>query len=255
MRRKLALLLGVLALFAVAGGIAGGAVAFGGSAQSDQRASTAGQDNRGTRQRGDRTAQSSPGATRRPQPPLLAVIGASFSAGVGAGRHSDAWPEDLARIMHWRLAVSADPGAGYVNPGSHHRGPFSRLAARLNLARLDPGTVIIQGGHDDIGLPLPLIRQRVASLIATVRREAPRARIAVLTVFPRGNDPTGAAWATDQAIVSAARHADPAIEVFDPLAGHWHFPRIGDHLHPTPAGHLWIAERLAAGLRGRQALA
>lgn len=183
------------------------------------------------------------------------MTGASFSAGVGAGRPSLAWPADLARLEHWRLAVSADPGAGYVNPGEGHRGPFSRLAARLHLARIHPQAIIIQGGHDDIGRPLPLIRQRVESLIATIRREAPSARLAVLTVFPRGNHPRPVVWATDQAIVSAARHADPHILVFDPLAGHWHFSRIGDHLHPTSAGHLWIAERLAAGLRGHQVAA
>ena len=135
--------------------------------------------------------------------------------------------------MHWRLIVNADPGAGYLNPGAGDRGPFSRLAARLDLARAHPQTVIIQGGHDDIGRRLPLIRTRVRGLIAAIRRAAPSARLVLLTVFPRGNDPSAAVWATDQAIVNAARQADPAVLIFDPLAGHWHFPRIGDHLHPT----------------------
>jgi hypothetical protein len=70
----------------------------------------------------------------------------------------------------------------------------------------------------------------------------------VLTVFPRGV-PTPATRATDQAIVAAARYADPAIIVFDPITSRWQFPRIGDHLHPTPAGHEWIANQLAGGLR------
>ena len=186
--------------------------------------------------------------SKAPSRPLLAVVGASFAAGVGAGQPDHAWPQDLARLMHWRLAVRADPGAGYVNPGAGHRGPFARLAAHLHLARLHPSTVIIQGGHDDIGCPLPLIRARVEGLVATIHREAPQARLAVLTVFPRGK-PTPAAVATDQAIVTAARRADPAVEVFDPIASHWHFPRIGDHLHPTPAGHEWIAHHLADGFR------
>ena len=133
------MLLGVLALFTVAGGIAVGAVASGGSAQPDQRPGLAAQENRGVRQRsdrGDRAGQApgagqpsaagrssgvgqAPGTGQRggTARPLLAVVGASFSAGAGAGHPSDAWPEDLARIMHWRLIVSADPGAGYVNPG------------------------------------------------------------------------------------------------------------------------------------------
>jgi acyl-CoA thioesterase I len=231
-RRKLALAAGVLALVAVSGGAAGAAVTLSGPASSGQQPAHA-------------VAVGSPAPAQRP---LLAVVGASFSAGVGAGRPDQAWPEDLARIMHWRLALSADPGAGYVNPGAGRRGPFARLAGRLHLARTDPGTIIIQGGHDDIGRPLPLIRARVESLIASVHRACPRSRLAVLTVFPRGV-PTPATKATDQAIVAAARQADPAIIVFDPITSHWQFPRIGDHLHPTPAGHEWIANQLAGGLR------
>jgi acyl-CoA thioesterase-1 len=244
------LVLGALVLAAVAGGIAGSIAAFGGSATPAQHPGADRQESRSIRQRNDRADQP-PAHPARPHRPVLAVVGASFAAGVGAGNRHNAWPEDLARILHGRVAVSADPGAGYVNPGAGHRGPFSRLAARLNLARLDPGVVIIQGGHDDIGRPLTLIRERVESLVAAIRREVPHARLAVLTVFARGNRLSRAAWATDQTIVAAARHADPPVLVFDPLAGRWHFPRIGDHLHPTAAGHRWIAERLAAGLRER----
>jgi lysophospholipase L1-like esterase len=197
---------------------------------------------------GQQVTVAAPRHAQTGQRPLLAVVGASFSAGVGAGPRDHAWPEDLARMMGWRLAVSADPGAGYVNPGAGHRGPFDQLAARLHLAHLDPGVVIIQGGHDDIGRPLPLIRSRVESLISTIHHQDPHCRLAVLSVFPRGR-PSSAALATDQAIVAAARRADPAVLVFDPIASHWQFPRIGDHLHPTPAGHEWIARHLAAGLR------
>jgi acyl-CoA thioesterase I len=228
-RRKLALAGGVLALVTASGGAAAAAVTL--STPSGPQAAHA----------------ATVSAPAHPQKPLLAVVGASFSAGVGAGQPDRAWPEDLARIMHWRLALSADPGAGYLNPGAGDRGPFARLAARLHLARIDPDTIIIQGGHDDIGRPLPLIRTQVESLIATIHRECPRSRLAVLTVFPRGK-PNAATVATDQTIVAAARQADPAILVFDPITSHWQFPRIGDQLHPTPAGHEWIAHRLARGL-------
>ncbi len=248
-RRKL-LLTGLALVLCAAGGTAGAAAAFGGPASAP--AAAAASQRSGAHGRESRTLPGRPrypahtGGTARP---LLAVIGASIAAGVGAGHRRDGWPEDLARMMGWRLVVSADPGAGYVHPGAGHRGPFSRLAARLHLARLHPSVVIIQGGHDDIGKPLPLLGERVHSLVATVRRADPRARLALLTVFPRGNHPPRADWATDETIVSAARRADPSVVIFDPLAGHWHFPRISDRLHPTPAGHLWIADRLAAGLR------
>lgn len=180
--------------------------------------------------------------------PLLVVVGASFSAGVGAGGHRHAWPQDLARILRWHAVVSADPGAGYVNPGAGERGPFSRLAFRLDLARLDPQVLIIQGGHDDIGRPLPLIRDRVETLVATIHRESPHTRIAILSVFTRGWHPSPQARATDRTVVTAARHADPSVLVFDPLRGRWRFPRVRDRLHPSAAGQSWIAQRLAVGL-------
>lgn len=188
---------------------------------------------------------------RRSSPPLIAVVGASFSAGVGAGNRQDAWPQDLARILHWRVVVSADRGAGFVNPGAGRRGPLSRLASRLDLVRLDPKVIMIQGGHDDIGQPLPLIRNRVTSLVTALHREAPQSRLVVLSVFARGQRPSRAARATDRTIITAARAADRAVVVFDPLAGRWYFPRASDRLHPTAAGHRWIARRLAAGLGER----
>jgi lysophospholipase L1-like esterase len=183
--------------------------------------------------------------------PLLAVVGASFSAGVGAGSRQRAWPRDLARILRCRVLVSADLGAGYVSAGVGDRGPFSRLVSRLDLVRLDPSVLIIQGGHDDVGQPLSLIRRRVESLVAELRRNVPQTRLAILTVFTRGRRPSSAALATDRTIITAARHADPAVVVFDPLAGHWHFPRGADRLHPSAAGHRWIARRLAVALSMR----
>lgn len=186
----------------------------------------------------------------RPVRPVLAVVGASFAAGVGAGHHAAGWPEDLAGMLHWGLRVSADPGAGYVSSGVGGRGPFAQLTRRLGLARLDPAVVLVQGGHNDLGEPLPLVRQRVESLVLAIRRESPRARVGVVTVFWTGPRPSSAAMALDRAIVDAARRADQGVMVFDPLAERWRYPRVGDHLHPSAAGHRWIAARLVAGLRG-----
>jgi lysophospholipase L1-like esterase len=100
---------------------------------------------------------------------------------------------------------------------------------------------------------LPLIRDRVEDLVTELYREAPHALLIVLSVFVRGKQPSAAAAATDRTIVAAARRTDPGVIVVDPLAEHWHFPRTSDHLHPTAAGHRWIARRLAVVLRERLA--
>lgn len=208
----------------------------------------------GLRAAGDPPAHAVAAAAPLPTPPgrprpLLAVVGASFSAAVGADSPGNAWPEVLARTLGWRLVVSADPGAGYVNPGLGHRGPFARLAANLDLRRLSPSVVIVQGGHDDIGEPPGLVSERVTQLIQQVRTASPRSKVDILSVFSTGDRPSPAAVATDTAIVTAARRADPEITVFDPLTGHWRFPRVRDRLHPSPAGHRWIADQLIHTMR------
>jgi lysophospholipase L1-like esterase len=185
---------------------------------------------------------------RRAQRPLLAVIGASFSVGVGAGSRQDSWAYRLARQQGWRIVVSADPGAGFVNTGSHHLGPLSRLANRLDLARLAPAVVIVQGGHNDVGRSEALVAARVRELVAGLRHAAPRARLAIISVFSNRRGPSRAARALNRVIVQAARTADPSVLVIDPLTEHWSFPRLADGLHPSAAGHSWIATRLAQEL-------
>jgi lysophospholipase L1-like esterase len=183
-----------------------------------------------------------------PNAPTLAVVGASFSAGVGAGSVQQSWPADLGRLIGWQVVVSADPGAGFVSKGNHGRGPFERLASQLDLQRLQPKLVIVQGGHDDIGQPTAVIAVRVRRLIDGIHQQAPGARIAVLSVFGDQQGPSPAALRTDETVVAAARQADPSVLIFDPLAGRWQFPRAHDHLHPTAAGHQDIAADVAKGL-------
>jgi lysophospholipase L1-like esterase len=241
MRRRVVLAAGALIVLA----LVGAAVARSGSFSSPQDPGTSAI----VRFSGPRQ---SAGAGRR-APSLLAVVGASFSAGVGAGNRRDAWPADLGRRLGWRVVVDADRDAGFVNRGNGDRGPFYRLVSQLDLRRLHPAAIVIQGGHDDIGRPLPLIRDRVEGLVTEVHRQAPHALLIILSVFVAGRRPSTAAVATDRTTVSAARRTDPGVVVVDPLAEHWRFPRTGDHLHPTLAGHRWIARRLAVVLRERLA--
>jgi lysophospholipase L1-like esterase len=178
----------------------------------------------------------------------VAIVGASFTAGVGPGDPDRAWAVLLARMEHWDAVIYGDPGAGYVRPGVGHQGPVAAELARVGLRALQPALVIVQAGHNDIGEPLQLERLRVAQAIALIRAEAPRARIALLTVFP-GKSHEARVYETDQAIVTAARAADPGVIIMDPLTGRWAFPRVRDALHPTADGDAQIALKVAEILR------
>ena len=185
---------------------------------------------------------------RAPAPgvPRLAIVGASFTAGVGSGPDRS-WAVVLARHLGWDAVVDGVPGAGYVRAGAGRpgsRGPVAAEIARAGLRVLQPSLVIVQAGHDDIGVPPALERRRVEQVVGVIRAEAPRAKIVLLTVFP-GRSHRGASR-TDRAIVAAARAADPAVIILDPLAAGWRYAHVRDGLHPTAAGSAWIAGRVAA---------
>jgi lysophospholipase L1-like esterase len=184
--------------------------------------------------------------------PRVAIVGASFTAGTGPGRAGESWAVLLARLLHWDAVVYGVPGAGYVHPGAGPRGPVDVLLRRIGLGTLAPALVIVQAGHDDIGVPPQLERDRVTQAIALIRAEAPQARIALVTVFA-GRKRTAAAYQTDQVIVAAAQAADPGLIIMDPLVQGWTFPRTRDGLHPTAAGDAWIA-RQVAGLLSQQGI-
>jgi len=176
--------------------------------------------------------------------PRVAIVGASITAGVGPGNPDSSWAVRLARMEHWDAVIYGDPGAGYIRRGVLRQGPVAAELARVGLRALRPALVIVQAGHNDIGEPLQLERQRVAAAIALIQAEAPQARIALLTVFP-GKSHAARVYQTDQAIVTAALAADPGVVIMDPLTGRWVFPRVRGGLHPTAGGDVQIELKVA----------
>src|SRR5260370_1353611 len=90
----------------------------------------------------------------------LAIVGAWFTAGVGPGNTGKSWAAGLARRLHWDAVIYGDPGAGYVRAGVGRMGPVAAEIARLDLRAPAPALVIVQAGHDDIGVPLRLEQRR-----------------------------------------------------------------------------------------------
>jgi len=192
-------------------------------------------------------------STCEQRPERVVIVGASFTAGVGPGKPDDSWADLLTRQLHADAIVAGVPGAGYVRTGQGRRGPVMAELERIDLPALAPELVIVQAGHDDIGVPANIERWRVTQAIELVRAEAPKARIALVTVFTRKH-PTQAAYRTDSAIVTAARAADPSVIIMDPLTSHWIFGRVRDGLHPNVAGSEWLAATVGRALRANDAI-
>jgi lysophospholipase L1-like esterase len=180
--------------------------------------------------------------------PTVAIVGASYTAGIGPNNPEQSWAVDLARLLGWNAVIYGVPGTGYVRASASGRGPMSRMLGQEELRQLGPALVIVQAGHDDVGMPAGLERRRVTAAVNMVRAEDPAARIALLTTFAALGGGSPALRETDQEIISAALAADPGIVIMDPLAGGWTFPRAADGLHPTAAGDAWIARTTASML-------
>ena len=187
--------------------------------------------------------------------PTMAIVGASYTAGVGPRDPELSWAVQLARALRWNAVVYGVSGAGYVRAGAGGQGPMARLLASEGLAALDPALVIVQAGHDDTGVPPWIERDRARQAIALIRAQAPRARIALLTVFT-GRSPSRAAalYQTDAAIIAGALAADPGAIIMDPLASRWEYQHFDGGLHPTAAGDTWIAGKVADILRAHGVL-
>jgi lysophospholipase L1-like esterase len=182
--------------------------------------------------------------------PVLAVVGASYTAGVGPGSPALSWAVQLARSLRWNAVIDGVPGAGYARTGADGQGPVLRMLAREDLRALGPALVIVQAGHDDIGVWPPAEQRKAEQAIAFIRAAAPKARIGLLTVFTAG-PPSPSAAGTDHAIVAAVAATDRHVIVMDPLTGRWVFQHYRHGLHPTAAGDAWIAWKVAGILRSR----
>ncbi len=184
----------------------------------------------------------------------MAIVGASFTAGVGPGDAALSWAVLLARMLHWNAVVYGVPGVGYFRSGDGGRGPVVRMLAREDLSALAPALVIIQAGHNDSGVPPPLEHLRVRQAITMIHAAAPRARIALLTAFA-GWDRPPALYQANDAIIGAATAADRNAIIMNPLGGGgWQFEHAHGGLHPTAAGDAWIAAKVAAILRAHGVL-
>lgn len=228
-RRHLGAALAVLALIAVIGGFSA-PKASANSADTEQASKCAETPKAGSDQ------------------PLVAVLGASFTAGVGPDSASLNWAIRLAELLGWRARTLGDPGVGYANPGEDRLGPLSRLVSSLDLSSLHPNIVIIQAGHNDWREPANKEKVRVESLVRQIEHAAPDAHLVFLTGFStlRSRRLDSRVGLTNNWIVKAISSVDKKAIVIDPLS--WKFDRSSDGLHPTSIGDLEIAHRVASVL-------
>lgn len=184
-------------------------------------------------------AAADPATTGQPAEsgPIM-VIGASISTGYEVAGVV-AYPRMISAIARRSVYLSARSGAGYGD------GSIAGLTQAANLPAHKPSLVVVQAGSNDVGRSAAAISTQVQQVISTVRRQAPGAKVALVTVFPTIHGTGPNARATESAIVTAARSVDPSVSVISPLSEGWEYGTSADG-HPDAATHQKLAERVAA---------
>lgn len=180
----------------------------------------------------------------------IAVIGDSYTTGSDeGGRGTQAWTEQAwALLAESGVAVHADVaaegGAGYGQPGN--RGSvFHDLATRA-VHRGDM-LVVFFGSRNDQPVSPARLPELAAAAFALARTAAPQARLLVIgPPWPTASPPPAVLSIRDTLRLQAWSAGATFI---DPIADGWFVGRpdlIGhDGVHPTDAGHLYMAKKIA----------
>jgi lysophospholipase L1-like esterase len=179
------------------------------------------------------------------------VLGDSYTSGWnGAGIGSRGWPALVGANRGWKVVNLSVAGTGFMNPGWTGRTIGSRVDAAV---RQKPGVVIVAGGHNDSAWAASTTSRAAVSAIDHLHAALPDALIVIVApIWQNGSPPTRCLILRD----ALRRKAAEIGAVFiDPLAEHWfagpsHRFIGSDGLHPTNAGHAWLATRILAGLSG-----
>jgi lysophospholipase L1-like esterase len=184
----------------------------------------------------------------------IAVIGDSYTTGTKeGGQGTKAWTarawQMLAR-QGVRVAadVASEGRAGYGVRGDHNS-LFADLTARA--VKPDDVLVVYFGSRNDQGVDPVILSEMANASFDLARRTAPSARLLVIgPPWPTAEVPESVLQIRD--ILEAAARAVGATFV-DPLADGWFVGRpelIGaDGVHPTDAGHMYMADKIAPLIR------
>jgi hypothetical protein len=198
----------------------------------------------------------------------LGVLGDSISDGssqnVGAGIGT--WTYRAGRLLGCTdVWDQCRGGTGYITPGS-----FATFANRVagDISPYDFDRLVVWGGYNDSGGDQPTIQAAAESLYATLKSEVvPGGEIYVLGCWSPLGSPTSTLTTTDATLQAAALAA--GLPFISPISGQirnaagtlldtqgaWITTANatgyigGDGVHPTDAGHAYIARRVVEALK------
>lgn len=205
------------------------------------------------------------------------VFGDSLSDGsaINTGGGAGTWAHRTGRLLGSNdVWDEARGGTGYITAGS-----YATLANRVatDVVAWNPSRLVVWAGYNDNGGSQPTIASAAASLYSTIRAGLPSTEVYVIGCWSPTGSPGASITNTDATLRTAAAAAGyPFISpitgsIYDSAGtlvathGAWitGTGRVGattgtgnadiyigtDAVHPTDAGHVYLARRIAASIR------
>jgi lysophospholipase L1-like esterase len=204
------------------------------------------------------TAQPTPYALASRETPLtrIAVIGDSYTTGTDEGGQgaktwtSRAWAQLSRQGIQLAPDVAAEGGAGYGQPGNRGN-VFEGLANRV--IHPDDALVVFYGSRNDQDVDPLAMSGDIHDALEVARRVAPKAQLLVIgPPWPTADVPP--AITTIRDLLATEARVEGATFV-DPIAERWFVgsPQLigKDGVHPTDAGHEYMAEKIAPLIRAQ----
>ena len=165
----------------------------------------------------------------------VAVIGDSWTVGLGLSDLRDSWPSQLPG----RVTVAGFSGSGYSRHASHCG---DRAFATRVVAARGAELVVVAGGLNDYDQPAVDIRAGFRSLLAGLRGRS------VVVVGP-ASAPSRDGLVERVHATLADLCEEYGVPYIDTRA--WALPYLPDRLHLTPGGHTLFGQHVAAELTAR----
>ncbi|WP_051108945.1 SGNH/GDSL hydrolase family protein [Actinomadura flavalba] len=205
-------------------------------------------------------AASAPAVTPPPvaASPVVMFIGDSYTVGNRTTRPETTYASATGRLLGWHVFLGGRAGTGFVSTGTGAQAFGPLFEAQLGW-RPAPDLLIVSGGHNDTRFPPVQVAGAARELLRLAAQRWPGTRQVLIGPLWGHEAPPPTALAVRDALSAVA--AESKIPFVDPIAEQWitgdQSAGTGnattyirpDGVHPTPAGHRYLATRLVQDLR------
>ncbi|MFA1544684.1 SGNH/GDSL hydrolase family protein [Actinomadura chokoriensis] len=189
--------------------------------------------------------------------PVVMFLGDSYTVGDRGVQPESTYASATARLLGWQVVVGGRAGTGFVRTGRGGE-PFLGLFESQLGWRPAPDMLIVSGGHNDWRFPAAQVAAAAHLLLERVRQRWPGTRLVLMGPLWGTGSPLPGALAVRDALKNLAGQL--GVPFVDPIGEQWitgdrpagagNAARLikADRTHPNPAGHRYVAARLAADI-------